>query len=1418
MGEKINTQKVKRFSIIGFTLIIVVIPFCLYYLFFVASKTSYFSTRNFRVLSEIGDHISSKIDNLAVNLVNVAEKAKQQVENKQKAQPVAVADKVKKAATLVSGFKLDPAQYAQVSVPSTERNSVYKRPSPPRVSNSNASTSNRNTSSPATNRSGGAAATRRRTATTAPQPKGSEFPVTLSVKPELGSFWLYLEYQGSANALPAIIPVKSDLNTVFEPFVSRYVINELDETKERLFDEVLVAEQETGRVIFERGPSGLNVVSLDSLLNDKGGKLELKLSDQSSSVVNVQLAGTDYRLFLQPVRLTVFAKDDKDRQGVRWVVCGLTRNDHFRDETFAVSYTVLIIFVFGVVLAVLSWPLLKLKLMGPKDRLRRADLGLTVVSALLGTAIISFLLLDLHTYVSLEDKLDGQLAELSAQIKSNFETELRSALSQLEEFNKDILTLPPKQETEAVRELKDPRRAAAAKLKSKNNQSRSLSAQPNLLALEGNSDRDRLAGTLDWRKADYPYFNNATWTDPDGQQRIKWTTRDDTTTFVDVSARQFFKDVRDGTTWKLKKDEKNYYEYSFELINSKNTGDKLAIIATPTKVPDSSWVSNLDTRLMSLMGAALPAGFGYTVIDTSGRVLFHSDEVKDLEEQFFAETGNDRWLRAAVLSRADRFMNTDYLGKGHRLYVSPLSGTPWMLVVFRDKQIARTINLELLTLSMVLYFGFAMIMFALISVIYLPKRGERISWIWPDPRRARRYELLIVANVAIGCIFVLALTVKSGWFLIACCITIPVVATLLGTLMLAKDVPDDSSDAGGSGRFLSYRAGYAIAFAGFVALVSLLPPVGFFEVARNFELRLMVKHGQVSLARALEQRDQRLASQYSTVKIGESVAPVPGPDKPQTSKRSTNAANDPVWKDEKKEFLASRRDPGKKYLDIYDSFFFDTKRDLPADKFEEEKLGGVNWLLARLRPLYNQSCIESQELFNGDPSDQLWRWKMDGEGRIRLEKERDGRPGEQSLALTSSIPAIVAPNTFWKLSGLIAAVALLLLLIHGLVRFVARRFFLLDLDLPNSTALPGSCVLLRDAMTSNEREWNAKQYYITDLRSVKDWRAWSSQLTTNTEGANLPVVLNHFEHFMNDPCANSEKLKAIEHLLKTKRRVVVVSTVDPLSFSFESKNGQPPASSNGDDGSVATDSGPNAVMKLSIAEVTDLVQNVFDAETQSRWTAVFASLPTVFTQDDSTPEFRNANPRLLSILKTRRPWRYVETIGQSIVGNGTDATTRSDRARNEEQISQMVEQAGPLHQAVWQSCTEGQRCTLIQLAQDGMLSPKNKHLRRLVKRGLIVREPELRLMDESFRRFVISNSRDQNIEAWRQQEGGSAWQLMKAPLLLILIGVALFLFVTQKDVYDSTISFMSAVTAGIAALFKLLGMFQKGKGSAPDVQ
>ena len=77
MKSPARSPRLKRLSIVAFTMIVVIIPFCLYYLFFVQSQKTYFTKRNFRVLADIGDQITSKIDSLGTSLINVARSVKQ---------------------------------------------------------------------------------------------------------------------------------------------------------------------------------------------------------------------------------------------------------------------------------------------------------------------------------------------------------------------------------------------------------------------------------------------------------------------------------------------------------------------------------------------------------------------------------------------------------------------------------------------------------------------------------------------------------------------------------------------------------------------------------------------------------------------------------------------------------------------------------------------------------------------------------------------------------------------------------------------------------------------------------------------------------------------------------------------------------------------------------------------------------------------------------------------------------------------------------------------------------------------------------------------------------------------------------------------------------------------------------------------
>jgi len=143
-------------------------------------------------------------------------------------------------------------------------------------------------------------------------------------------------------------------------------------------------------------------------------------------------------------------------------------------------------------------------------------------------------------------------------------------------------------------------------------------------------------------------------------------------------------------------------------------------------------------------------------------------------------------------------------------------------------------------------------------------------------------------------------------------------------------------------------------------------------------------------------------------------------------------------------------------------------------------------------------------------------------------------------------------------------------------------------------------------------------------------------------------------------------------------------------------------------------------------------------------------------------------------------------------------------------INRIATQAATYYQDIWQCCTTEERLTLFHLAQDRFLSPRDHDIEPLMRRGLIVHDPDLHLMNESFKRFVKTEKGAQVITNYEQEaKENSAWHNLKMPLLVILGAVVVFLFVTQRDLYDSSLAIMTAITTIIPAVFKLLGVFQK---------
>lgn len=1456
-------SKLSRLTVLGITLLVLVVPFALYYFVYVSSQQSYFTNRSHRSLSGIGKQIVARVEGLRSVVESTG--LRRCLEGDEKIAKGALTEYLKTLSPFGTTLKLegDPSLKGDPSLEGAPSDD---------------------------------------------DAQGSVKPVVAFDFKEDGSALLTYKCGGRSDKFKQGLFAVTihDTAKLLVPAIERFMLNRNKAADEGLFDRVFIADSATGDVVFEYGLDSLTIVNLYDLIDGQSSSPRAKDGENasaankrsvqesrgrpergSSGMTHVSIAEADYQLFVEPIQLTCPKEVSDAALEYRLIVGGLVRSDHITAKTFSFPYILLLLFILLVLMTTLSGPLIKLKLIGPKDRLRKADVALAACSAFFGTALLTLSVLDGYTYLSIDSELDEQLESLARNVDYNLRSELALAVEQLKELNDRRLETVSQPAPEECPESLIPPRSYRANI--------FVAEKPSSLAYATSSQTpDSSTRILNPLSSPYPYFNSAIWTaapmpddsqaDQTGEQRIKFTTKRLPTAFVNVKVRRFFTDAVDGKLWNLSVrwdperfpsnalvslDKLSSYvsdqtfdvivprevSLSVEGLTSRTSGENVAVISV---TPDKDYVSALDTRLLSLYDPSLPAGFSFCIIDdNTGSVLFHSDDAKNLDEDFFEECDQDKFFRAAVQARDSALVNLEYLGGSHRAFVTPIKDLPWSLVVLRDKRILRTVNLEMMTLSAIAFTSYTLLLAVGLFLTFLVKSKPRLVIVWPNPKWLTSYRQVTAAN-AVAFLVCVALVIMSrrGW-LIVWALLFPALSLVHAFLVMGEASPlrgiesrlvarirgnrrnrrqagarPPSSLDGLIGRVLlfpalaltrmflpnhkasllksldrraersraNWRAAYTLALISFLAVCCVAPTMAFFKLARDEQIRVFIMHGQISLAKALEEREDRVQSMYSSV----------------------NPPVDIGVGNQRAEFIQKRLDSK---LDVYSSFFFRTKVNPDTNVAGEPLDGPIGWFLETFSPYYNETCVESLRLARGQSSDE--RWKSDANGSVNLvvrgfARRDDSRGVMQFYPSGDANPARAAGDLPppWGLSSvppafihlghkllwlMLFVVAVSCAVSYFVVRFVARRILLLDLQTPTTTPR-GDFVPSPDQECQRVLVLGLPAFYHRntpgmdgdrepiDLGAI-DPNDWQDRIDRAQSPPDRIVIIERFEFNKHDPELNERKLRLLENVINTGRSVVVYSSVDPSDFALIPEEKEP---------AEAKDAQPDSNKKKKQADKEDSGEIDADrSQARDRWSAALGSFVRGIAFD---PAGRNVSaPRGASKLFEAlhagdTPWPYLESLAPRLQVESSDKETL---------ILEVADQAENYYRAVWSACSREERMTLCRVARDGLNSRLDPDLRPLMQKGFIVRDPALRLMDEGFRRFVLRTAAEEGVFTFLA-ETESHWERLKAPLLLVLLGVIAFLFFTQKELFDSTISLVSALTGGGLTLLKLFGIFNKG--------
>ena len=1215
---------------------------------------------------------------------------------------------------------------------------------------------------------------------------------------------------------------------------------------EPVFDDVLLVDP-TGLIVYQRNPSSFRFFHLRNLLHNqrvdngwwndllkKSGLDSSKTLDDKNLTEAIQamapahiqatLGGTDYEIFMQAV---VFPESNDIKSGAvsgprPWILCGLLPTSTFREQYLAVPFTVLLLFIFLLVSALLILPLLSLVLMSPRERLSRFSVGTLLVTNILGAGVGTFFVLDLAFYQQTTSFLNERLQAIAESTHEGFQLQLDRLAWQLKTFDRKI------------EELQDLKRLANS------NDSKSWLARvaiPDPCA----ENQEKTVQHC------FPDYSLAFWIDREGMLRETWSPGKQP--YVqgvhDLSHREYVSSLKDHRLPLYRRQIANQWiEFYVQPLITLENSERSFVVSMPhggsreDADANHQWIAAIQTEELGLLkSAVVPPGSGLAVIDNqTGQVLFHSDPHRMLRENFLEETDDNPELAALIHARAEGKFEGTYWGTGHHFYAKPLEELPWTLVVFRSKEMFRSINFEILIFSSCLFTLYILGLLLWLKVLSMWYRsdaqGQAVRWLWPRQNACLGYNRLSLLYVVVSILGIIVMVwLDWQWGAARQYAIVGVLLPLLGLWLTVRTLwksaekgslqPErsqtDSRVPLDSARLLSAWA--RLGMANFI-LLGVLPAILFFKLAHDEEMRLFVQQQIWGFAQSLEEDSQapwqqvgigdtRQKFQYLTDPRPCLIAGCQAESQAPNHIRSTSCVSS----------APSGEFPDLQYIlqGLYVNFSFPICLSFGTDQRGSGSQAGTTWLpmlhqLIRKSSLQNPTNQESYGFihFKNQAAPTQWARIVERNDQAivlwlpHFPESFSNRQRYRTLELQAAAP-LFPWNLGPVLIGTIFIGILLLTLSYGLLRYAIGRIFPMSSffhrrydaisqepnvhneSLSNLLILgpPGSGKSAFASMLCHEWE----QF---DLHTIGGKEAWAEVLLAQVSEKVRAVVVDHFEYRWGDPAQDQEKRVFIEGLLSRHIKVCIMSSCNPFDWDERPPKDSLPPSSLGQ---------------------------------QGPWTDLFHTFGLAYF----IPNKMEAVIR--EWLNPQTSDRHTEDRGQflfvkRLLKQETEVTAHLGRIGNwirslqgclmwapEEMKEQLRLAAFPYYRSLWESCSGHEKLALYHVASDGYLHTHNPELMALCQKGLLRLNPDIQLLNASFRSFVLEIATKTRVAEWEEGTISDTWARLKYPFLLVFGVIVVFLFATQQEFKNSFITLISLLPVLLPALPELPLLFSGQKST-----
>ena len=863
---------------------------------------------------------------------------------------------------------------------------------------------------------------------------------------------------------------------------------------------------------------------------------------------------------------------------------------------------------------------------------------------------------------------------------------------------------------------------------------------------------------------DYKDFSAFTLVDTTGLQRFKAASSAAARRRVDVSNRAYFSKARSGgeDLWAFAECPNGCV---LEQLWSWTTGKFQVVLSTPTKL-EKLPVAALSISMKPLLEPVLPPGFEFAIIDAEGQVQFHSDKQRILNENLLLETDEDARLRSLVTTHGAGTFNTPYWGRPYRAYVRPTFVPGWSIVTLHAKQPSRALVLEWSTVALLMQGGYMLLWIALTFALVTTKA----SWLWPDPRRRPWYPALsILYIVTLLAWLVMATRVSAGTTIVVGLLVPPALWGITCITLIPR--PEGTQHAKAWPGMLGE---YRVAAALMLAITAAVPAACFFMLSAEQHLLAYLKKQHIEVSRDVDvvqgcpKRAEGLSAfeyeRYEDVFYGSHVTCQEAQGQPEDKTRT----------------LLSK-------IEEYLPYF--TSASAPLRQLMHERSNDDAWTSDTTTPGQLSVAVAARE-----PG-----YRLSVESPLLSTLGITSLGDEPQLALTAVIPLVM-----------LVGVAFGAYLIVG---YLLRRVVLADVVEPVGTnghlvTSPGQHTLVvceEPAALAEKLTTDVVQCLMPIVTLSNMSNAWRQARRTISEaGALQRIVIPDLDEQADDVALMRRKLALIEELMGEADLTVLLLTRMSRRALASSVRGSWKLSQEPERWSKII--ARLSVVNLRSTGTTDPTKTSGKETARERWWSELRDL--LRHRANRTRQWWNG---ALSHGSRREELLDAEAAGCPTVAPFCTELKDSSvlQSLSEDQIlEELEERAGSIYRNVWQSCDENERVVLEHVAQYGLTSTMSRRaVRRLLARGLLRKDPELRLMNRSFQRFVLEEERRREVVILENQTGPSLWDRLRIPLGAgALIGVT-FLAATQREAFNATLTMATGVTGLVPMLMKFTNLF-----------